>query len=236
MLLSWATAAGAVLEAAGKSLHYKEITKLIIEQGLFPTKGETPSQTLNYTLNKEIREQGESSRFVRVRPGVFDLKTINHNSPAEIEELAAAQERAEAEGDFNPPESDKDAKKRQFRLIVLRQGQPEFRKNLLKAYNYRCAITGCNAQEALEAAHIRAYSETGNNHPSNGLLLRADLHILFDLNLISIEPETMTVHIVPKLRSTSYGELHGKCLQLPNDKAYLPKKEALKWQYNQCGK
>lgn len=101
-------------------------------------------------------------------------------------------------------------------MIVLRQGQPEFRKNLLKAYNYRCAITGCNAQEALEAAHIRAYSETGNNHPSNGLLLRADLHTLFDLNLISIEPETMTVHIAPKLRSTFYGELHGECLQLPN--------------------
>lgn len=96
MVLLWATAAVAVLEAAGNSLHYKEITKRIIDEGLLLTKGKTPWETLNSILNREIREQGESSRFVWVRPGVYELKTINHNSAAEIEEIAA-QERAEAE-------------------------------------------------------------------------------------------------------------------------------------------
>jgi len=48
-------------------------------------------------------------------------------------------------------------------------------------------ISGCNVQEALEAAHIRPYSECGTNKIANGLLLRADLHTLFDLHLMSLD-------------------------------------------------
>jgi predicted restriction endonuclease len=95
------------------------------------------------------------------------------------------------------------------------------------------AITGCDAQEALEAAHIIPYCETENNHPSNGLLLRADLHTLFDLDLIAINPETMQVHLAPSLRPTDYGRLHGKSVQLPKNKAYFPRKDALQWRCNQ---
>ncbi|MEH1902346.1 MAG: HNH endonuclease [Nostoc sp.] len=105
---------------------------------------------------------------------------------------------------------------------------------MLEAYNYRCAITGCDAQEALEAAHIIPYSETENNHPSNGLLLRADIHTLFDLNLITINPETMQVRFAPSLGRTSYGEMDGKYLQVPKILSYLPKKDALKWRCDQC--
>ena len=86
----------------------------------------------------------------------------------------------------------------------------------------------------MEAAHIIPYSETENNHPSNGLLLRADIHTLFDLNLIAINPETMQVRFAPSLRRTSYGEMDGKYLQLPKISSDLPKKEALKWRCNQC--
>lgn len=159
------------------------------------------------------------------------LEKIDHKpSIAENDELAIQE--FDVEGYFTPKDLE-EAKKRITISIVQRRGQPEFRKNLLKAYNYRCAITGCNAEEALEAAHIYSYAETRNNHASNGLLLRADLHTLFDLKLIAIEPETMTVYIASKLRSTYYGELHGKCCNFPIDKTYLPNKEALKWQYDQ---
>lgn len=158
---------------------------------------------------------------------------IDRNHLVEIKKLVGGQELIEADGFFTP-KSIKQARERITVCIARRQGQPQFRQSLLEAYNYRCAITGCDAQEALEAAHIIPYIETENNHPSNGLLLRADIHTLFDLNLIAINPETMRVHLAPSLRRTSYGEMDGKSLQLPKISAYLPKKEALKWRCNQC--
>lgn len=86
-----------------------------------------------------------------------------------------------------------------------RKGQAKFREALLKAYNYRCAITGCEIEEALEAAHIIPYCLTQNNNISNGVLLRADLHTLLDFNLITIEPELKIVHFHERLtKSNSY--------------------------------
>jgi len=71
--------------------------------------------------------------------------------------------------------------------------------------------------EALKAAHIEAYRGPDSNHPQNGLLLRADLHSLFDLGLIAIDSGTMTVQLAPDLRGTVYGELHGRQLRRPGD-------------------
>ena len=161
------------------------------------------------------------------------VENIDGNNLKEVKKLEGVQELIDADGLFSF-KSIKEARERITVSIARRQGQPQFRQFLLEVYNYCCAITGCDAQEALEAAHIIPYSETENNHPSNGLLLRADLHTLFDLNLITINPETMQIHLAPSLRHTSYREIHGKSLQLPNISAYLPKKEALKWRCNQC--
>ncbi|MGA9379025.1 MAG: HNH endonuclease [Phormidium sp.] len=148
-------------------------------------------------------------------------------------EINAAQKQLDTEEYFNP-KTIEEAEKRTIMSIARREGQYEFRKSLLEIYNYRCAITECDVPEALEAAHIIPYVETENNHPSNGLLLRADLHTLFDLKLITIEPEKMEVYLASSLRETSYSELHGKPLQLPKDKIYWPKKEALKRRFEQC--
>ncbi len=62
--------------------------------------------------------------------------------------------------------------------IQSRRGQPEFRQRLLAAYEGRCAITGCNVAEALEAAHIVPYAADGTYATSNSLLMRADIHTL----------------------------------------------------------
>jgi predicted restriction endonuclease len=64
----------------------------------------------------------------------------------------------------------------------------------------------------LEAAHLRPYRGEGDNHPSNGLLLRSDLHTLFDLGLIGINPEDHTIVIHPALRGTEYEQYDGKGL------------------------
>ena len=121
---------------------------------------------------------------------------------------------------------------RALRAIRLRRGQPAFRAALLSAYDRRCAITGCAVEDVLEAAHITPYRDNLTNHVSNGLLLRADLHTLFDCGLLTIEPATRTVVLADALKTSSYGKLAGKVLRRPKDEAASPSKRNLERRYN----
>lgn len=127
---------------------------------------------------------------------------------------------------FNP-ENIEDGRKKIAREISIRQGQPKFRKDLLKAYNYQCAISGCEIQPILEAAHILPYKGQETNHVQNGILLRADLHTLFDLQLISIAPITYIISIDDSLKNSEYTVYNGKKLNLPKEMDLQPSKEAL---------
>ncbi len=79
----------------------------------------------------------------------------------------------------------------------------------------------------MEAAHIRPYSEIGSNNPSNGLLLHADVHTLFDLNFVGIEPANHTVRVSHALWGTVYWELDGRKLSQPDDPQAQPDISAL---------
>ena len=98
----------------------------------------------------------------------------------------------ESQGYFDP-KNEIDARKRILTSIVQRAGQAHFREQLLEAYDNRCAITECNITFALEAAHIFPYKGEHTNDVRNGLLLRADIHTLFDLGNISINPENYCI-------------------------------------------
>jgi predicted restriction endonuclease len=119
-----------------------------------------------------------------------------------------------------------------LREVRRRLGQSDFRMALISAYNARCAVSGCNAVEALEAAHITPYTGEESNDPSNGLLLRADIHTLFDLNLLGIDPQSLTVVLGAALEKTSYRDLQGKQIVLPADPTVRPSANALaeRWQ------
>jgi hypothetical protein len=147
-----------------------------------------------------------------------------------LEEIAIDRESIESKLDFNP-ENLTDARERTNRAIVQRQGQSKFRSELLKAYGGQCAITDCDAEAALEAAHIFPYIGTDTNHVTNGLLLRADIHTLFDLYLISIDPDTSKVVVSSTLLNTCYKELNGKSLKPPQDYAASPSPQALARHY-----
>ncbi len=95
-----------------------------------------------------------------------------------------------------------------LREIKTRRGQDKFRKLLLKAFNNTCCITGSIIISVLEAAHIISHSDETNYKVTNGLLLRADIHTLFDLNLIGIDQHGM-VHISNELKKSEYGEYQG---------------------------
>lgn len=85
--------------------------------------------------------------------------------------------------------------------IRLRRGQFKFRQALLARYSRKCVVTGSSIVALLEAAHISPFRGEDDNHVANGLLLRADIHTLFDLNLLGIEPETLKVKLHPSIRS-----------------------------------
>ncbi|MCW5691259.1 MAG: HNH endonuclease [Pseudolabrys sp.] len=125
------------------------------------------------------------------------------------------------------PDSIDDQRERSFRAICVRRGQAEFRASLLEAYGRRCAITGCAVEDVLEAAHITPYLGPLTNHVTNGLLLRSDLHTLFDCGLLAVEPEARKVVIAETLSSSSYAKLNGRLLRAPKKETESPSKRNL---------
>ncbi len=140
--------------------------------------------------------------------------------------LEQINEEIEDEDGFDPTNQE-DARDRTLASIACRRGQRAFRRALLAAYGRRCAISGCNFEGALEAAHILAYRGEHTNHVQNGLLLRADLHTLFDLKYIAVDSGTMTVRLSPVLQGTTYEDLDGQEVSLPEDPRLHPSTQAL---------
>jgi len=114
-------------------------------------------------------------------------------------------------------------------MVRPRPGQALFRTSMHLAYDQRCCVTGSSVAEALEAAHIDDYRAPDSNNARNGLLLRRDIHALFDAHLIAIEPGSHMVHVAPSARgSGGYAEWHGRKITLPVEKSHHPDPAALK--------
>lgn len=116
---------------------------------------------------------------------------------------------------------------RVLREVKQRLGQGDFRQALIEAYKGKCQVTDCNAVDALEAAHIIPHSNVASNDPSNGLLLRADIHTLFDRDLLGVNPDSLVVAVKEKLSGTCYERLEGKTLSISDNPAVRPSKESL---------
>lgn len=122
-------------------------------------------------------------------------------------------------------------------VVRPRLGQGTFRVLVTDAYNRRCSATGEKTLPVLEAAHIRPYGKGGEHELTNGLLLRSDVHKLFDSGYITIEPQERTVIVSRRIREEfengrEYYALDGKKIALPNDSIYMPAKENLLFHAN----
>jgi len=98
-------------------------------------------------------------------------------------------------------------------LRVIRDGQADFRKRLAAHYGFACMVTGTTVSSVIDAAHIIPYNGKSTNALSNGLLLRKDIHALFDANLLNIGPD-LVVYITDTLTDPYYRSLDGRELQL----------------------
>jgi putative restriction endonuclease len=142
-----------------------------------------------------------------------------------LQPTPVAEERAD---ELFDPAAVRDERDRRLMQIAARQGQDRFRLALLEAYDYRCAISEFDAVETLEAAHIYPYRGPATNHVTNGLLLRADVHILYDRGAISVHETTHEVLLKPHLDVTRYRELSGRHLRLPRKVDDRPSVAALR--------
>lgn len=127
------------------------------------------------------------------------------------------------------PNNIEDARRFALAVIHRRQGQQRFRQKLLRAYDGRCAISGCDVEPLLDAAHIVPYRGPDTNTVQNGLLLRTDLHTLFDLNLLTIDPKTLVVNVSRSITQPEYASLSGVTMRSPRDIAQRPSMDALQW-------
>jgi putative restriction endonuclease len=124
-------------------------------------------------------------------------------------------------------------------LTSARLGQGTFRVLVTEAYARRCAITGERTLPALEAAHIRPFSDQGPHRISNGLLLRADLHKLFDDGYLTVS-EDLRIEVSRRIKEEfengrAYYALHGERLQVvPRDPSDQPARDFLRWHNSNC--
>lgn len=117
-------------------------------------------------------------------------------------------------------------------LVAPRLGQGTFRVLVTEAYKRRCAMTTEKTLPALEAAHIRPYSKGGEHALSNGILLRSDLHRLFDHGYITVDPSERRIIVSKRIREEfengrEYYALHGRQIEQPSDPISLPSKNNL---------
>lgn len=170
--------------------------------------------------------------YDRHKHGTWDLQRNKEGKfqaveiPSNVDTLALAAAEHALANDMPPIDSDHDAREWVLRAVAMRRGQQAFRASLIDAYGGQCAITGCSVVEILEAAHVRGYLGDYTHRVDNGLLLRADLHTLFDLHRIWVDDD-FVVRITGRLLGTEYEVLDGQRLRLPNNSAHRPKPEHL---------
>ena len=112
--------------------------------------------------------------------------------------------------------------------VFPRLGQGSFRLIVTDSYDIRCAFTNSPVLHVLDAAHIRPYSSGGTHVPSNGILLRQDLHTLFDRGYMTVTP-SHRIEVSPQIKEEfhngkEYYRLHGETMRLPEygDRRHLP--------------
>ncbi len=125
-------------------------------------------------------------------------------------------------------------------LIRPRLGQGAFRVLVTDIYERRCAVTRERTLPALEAAHIRPYGDGGAHEARNGLLLRRDIHSLFDAGYVTVTPD-LHFEVSRRIREEfdngrDYYALHGHKVVPPSDIAQHPDPDALTWHNENCFK
>ncbi|OPY89741.1 MAG: hypothetical protein A4E73_02851 [Syntrophaceae bacterium PtaU1.Bin231] len=118
-------------------------------------------------------------------------------------------------------------------LITPRLGQGSFRVIVTDAYGRRCAVTNEKTLPALEASHIKPYTESGPHDVRNGILFRSDIHRLFDKGYVTVS-EDYRFEVSGRIKEEfengrNYYALHGNRILLPSEPRLWPQKDYIRW-------
>ncbi len=162
-------------------------------------------------------------------PNIVSFKTYSTDTPDGRRLWDAIQDRYPA-----PRQAEQDqAVFGEPYLVQPRLGQGAFRVLVTDIYGRRCAVTQERTLPALEAAHIRPYSEGGQHEASNGLLLRSDIHNLFDAGYVTVTPD-LAFEVSRQIREEfengrDYYKLHGRKILVPQRVQCRPQGPLLVW-------
>lgn len=146
--------------------------------------------------------------------------------------IAIIEELLESIGDQSP--AIVEAARRVLAEWKARDGQATFRVNVLRIYGERCAVSGCSTAAVLEAAHIEPFDGMHSHRVTNGLPLRADIHALFDADLLGIDPDSKRIYLHPDVtRRGDYASIDGCTLLPPLHPAAMPEDPALRQRWRQ---
>lgn len=164
-------------------------------------------------------------------PNIVSFKTYNAEEAVGFALWEAVQERLQMQETTGL--QDEAARFGAPQLLHPRLGQGAFRVLVTDAYQRRCAITRERTLPALEAAHIRPYSEGGLHSTKNGMLLRRDIHSLFDSGYVTVTPN-LHFEVSSRIREEfengrHYYALHGQKISEPDKQYPRPDLDALQW-------
>jgi len=119
------------------------------------------------------------------------------------------------------------------RLTPQRLGQQAFQAVVFEAYHRHCAVTGAKIRPVLQAAHIRPLPKGGEHRVDNGLLLRSDVHTLYDRGYLAVDPAHRLM-VSPRLREEfgngeEFYARTGSPIDIPERRADRPNREYLEW-------
>jgi putative restriction endonuclease len=148
--------------------------------------------------------------------------------------------RAVAELDFSQPWHRAGPVFGDPRLAPYRLGQRSFQAVVLDAYHRRCAISGTHIPPVLQAAHIRPVAQGGEHRLDNGLLLRSDIHTLFDRGYLAVDRRYRLL-VSPRLREDfpngdQFYAKAGQVIELPEHRVDRPNRDFLEWHLDEIFK
>jgi len=118
-------------------------------------------------------------------------------------------------------------------LVAPRLGQGAFRIKIAEAYGFECALSETKVLPALEAAHIRPYSDGGAHALPNGIFLRRDIHSVLDAGFATLTDD-LRFHVSRKItevfnNGNEYKRLHGQRIRMPVLEQNKPSLECVRW-------
>lgn len=154
----------------------------------------------------------------------FKREIVKYKTYAEVDPFGVTEALAAADSGFLlvPGSANKTSTSKKDR-----KQEAVFRKLIRGVYGEQCCISAGSELSVLEAAHIQPYVDERSNHIQNGLLLRTDLHRLFDNGLIALDDDRCVI-LSPELRDPEYQKFQGQQIRLPRLSKDIPSLEAIR--------